>query len=58
MLDESICHFRSGRPILSLLFYFGREILLENNVDPDQTSHYVASDLGLHCLLTTFIRIG
>ena len=21
-----------------------------NNVDPDQMPHYVASDLGLHCL--------
>ena len=21
-----------------------------NSVDPDQTPHYVASDLGLHCL--------
>ena len=26
------------------------EILLANNVDPDQMPHYVASDLGLHCL--------
>ena len=25
------------------------EILLANTVDPDQTPHYVASDLGLHC---------
>ena len=23
--------------------------MLTNNVDPDQTPHYVASDLGLHC---------
>ena len=23
-----------------------------NSVDPDQMPHYVASDLGLHCLLT------
>ena len=28
------------------------EILLANIVDPDQTPHYVASDLGLHCLPT------
>ena len=26
------------------------EILLANNVDPYQTPHDVASDLGLHCL--------
>ena len=24
---------------------------MENNVDPDQTPHSVASDLGLNCLL-------
>ena len=29
------------------LFYFLMEILLANNVDPDQMPHYVASDLGL-----------
>ena len=25
---------------------------LKNNVDPDQTPHYVASDVGFHCLPT------
>ena len=25
--------------------------LVVNNVDPDQMPHFVASDLGLHCLL-------
>ena len=29
------------------------EILLANVIDPDQTPHHVASDLGLHCLLMT-----
>ena len=29
------------------------KILLANNVEPDQTPHNVASDLGLHCLPTT-----
>ena len=28
----------------------GNFILLANNTDPDQTSHYVASDLGQHSL--------
>ena len=32
------------------------------NVDPDQMPHYVASDLGLHCLPMTFmgfqVRMG
>ena len=51
MLDKSICHFRGVRSILSLLFLiFLWKILLANNVDPDQMQHYVASDLGLHCL--------
>ena len=27
--------------------------MLANNVDPDQTPHYVAPDLGLHCLPMT-----
>ena len=25
---------------------------------PDQTPHYVASDLGLHCLPTTLLRVS
>ena len=29
---------------------FDKKILLANTVDPDQMPHYVASDLGLHCL--------
>ena len=55
MLDDSICHFRLVESILSLLFYFRRKVLLANNVDPDQMPHYVASDLGLHCLRMTFL---
>ena len=50
MLDESICHFRGIGSILSFLFYFGWKILLANSVDPDQTPHYVASELDLHWL--------
>ena len=50
MLDESISHIRGTRSILSLLFYFCWKILLANTVDSDQMPHYVASDLGLHCL--------
>ena len=29
-----------------------------NNVDPDQTPHHVASDLGLHCLPVTLLRVS
>ena len=41
--------------ILSLLFCLLIEnpVLLANDVDHDQTPHYVASDLGLHCLPLT-----
>ena len=58
MLDESICHFRSIRSILSLLFHFYWKLLLANTVDPDQMPHYVASELGLHCLPMTLLRVS
>ena len=57
MLDESICHFRGIGSILSLLFYFLWKTLLANNLDPDKTPHYVASDLGLHYLPMTLLRV-
>ena len=31
---------------------------LANDVDPDQPPHYVASDLGLHCLPMTLLRVS
>ena len=34
------------------------KILLANTVDPDQMPHYVASDLGLHCLPMTLLRVS
>ena len=58
MLDESVCHFRCVRSILSLLFYFRWKILIANIVEPDQMLQYVASDLGLHCLPMTQVRKG
>ena len=48
MLDESTCQFRNVGSILSILFFFLWKILVANNVDPNQTPHDVASDLGLH----------
>ena len=36
-------------------------VLMENpvcNVGPDQTPHHVASDLGLHCLPLTLLRVS
>ena len=43
-LDESISNFRGVWCAFSFLFN------LANSVDPDQTPHSAASDLGLHCL--------
>ena len=33
-------------------------MMLTNNVDPDQMPHYVASDLGLHCLPLTGLQVS
>ena len=57
MLDESICYFRARRVFFVASFLFGWKILLANNVDPGQTPHNVASDLGLHCLPMTLLRV-
>ena len=52
MLVESIYQYRGVSSILSFSLYFSWKILFEKNiVDPDQTPHDMASDLGLHCLL-------
>ena len=32
--------------------------LFANNGEPDQTVPYVASDLGLHCLPVTLLRVS
>ena len=32
--------------------------MLANDVDADQTPRYVASDLGLHCLPKTLLRVS
>ena len=32
--------------------------LLANSGDPDQTPHSAASDLGLHCLPVTLLRVS
>ena len=53
-----ICHFRGVKSILSLLFYFKWKILLANNEDPDQMPHDVVSDLSLHCLPMTSLRVS
>ena len=50
-------HFKGVGSAVSHLFYLEWKILLANTVDPNQTPHYVASDLGLHCLPMTPIRV-
>ena len=32
--------------------------LFANSADPDQTPHSAASDLGLHCLPITLLRVS
>ena len=32
--------------------------MLANSVDPDQMPHFVASNLGLHCLVTTLLQVS
>ena len=55
---ESICHFMGVGSILSVKLYFRWKILLIKRVDPDQTPHYVASNLGPHCLPMTILRVS
>ena len=45
------CHF-------ILLLMENLKILLANTADPDQMPHYVASDLGLHCLPMTLLKVS
>ena len=48
-----------GVPGLFCRFYsFDGKNLLANNIDPDQTPQDVASDLCLHCLLMTLLRVS
>ena len=58
MLDKSLCHFSNVGSVMSLLFNFSWKIMLSNNVDPGQLPHYVVSDLGLHCLPMTLLRVS
>ena len=44
--------------LLLLLFYFYGKPFIAHSVDPDQMPHYVASDLGLHCLPMAFLQVS
>ena len=51
----SPCHLRGAGSILPLLFFFHGNPVSKHCVDPDQTPHYVTSDLGLHCMPMTLL---
>ena len=50
ILEKSICYLRGIWGKFLGLFGSRQKLLLANSGDPDQTLHYAASDLGLHCL--------
>ena len=56
-LDESICHFRGVGSFCRFYSIF-MENPISKNVDPNQMPHYVASDLGLHCLPMTLSQVS
>ena len=64
LVDSSnVTCWKSSFVILRVLHYFVTFILflMENpvsSVDPDQTPHYVASDLGLPCFMGFPVRMG
>ena len=43
---------------VAFILFFNGKMLLANTVDPDQMPQYVASDLGLHCLPVTLLRVS
>ena len=50
-------HYGEVRDVwLFLLIYFIEiPVFNANSVDPDQTPHFAASDLGLHCSLMSLL---
>ena len=58
MLDESICHFRSVRSILSLSFYLVWKTLLANSVDPEQMPHYGSAMFAYDLFMDFQVRMG
>ena len=50
-LEKSISSRRVSGQFLSIPCFLEISVFNANIVDPDQTPHCVASDLGLHCLL-------
>ena len=55
-LDRSISNRRGGRVFLIITIFIEIPILNANNEDPDQTPRFSGFDLGLYCLLMSFLR--
>ena len=49
-LDQFISSLRGVWLVLIITMFFEMSVVNANSVDPDQTPHSAASDLGLHCL--------
>ena len=49
-LDQSISSLRDVWSVFIIAIFIGKPVINANSVDPDQTLHSAASDLGLHCL--------
>ena len=56
--EKSICNFRGVGIFYRFCSIFFWKILLANNVNPDETPHCMASDLGLHCVPMTLLRVS
>ena len=54
-LDRSVSSIRSVRLVYLLLCFIEISVFNANGVDPNQTSRFAASDLGLHYLPASFL---
>ena len=43
---------------MAFILFWMKKIPLTSTVDTDQMPHYVASDLGLHCLPVAPLRVS
>ena len=57
-LDQSISSSRVSGYFLLFLYFIEIPIIKANIVDPDQTPQSGASDLDLHCLPITLLRVS
>ena len=58
MLNKSSCPYRGVLFFDPFNLFLMENQLLANTADPDQITHYVTSDLGLHCLPITLLQIS